>query len=124
MGKNYDDILKLVDSLTAKELEGLRDKITPLIALRREDDKARVRAEMERMAQEHGFASAIEVIGAEAKKPRKPRAPSETTYQNPADPALVWTGRGRKPAWVKEALESGKTLDDLKTENNPTQKAV
>lgn len=114
MGKNYDDILKLVDGLTAKELEGLRDKITPLIALRREDDKARVRAEMERMAQEHGFASAIEVIGGETKKTRKPRAPSETTYQSPDDPSLVWMGRGRKPAWVKEALENGKTLDDLK----------
>ena len=26
----------------------------------------------------------------------------------------TWSGRGRRPGWLKEALASGKTLDDLK----------
>jgi DNA-binding protein H-NS len=33
-------------------------------------------------------------------------------YRDPAS-GKTWTGRGLKPKWVSEALESGKTLDDL-----------
>ncbi|MDZ5456038.1 H-NS histone family protein [Azohydromonas lata] len=33
-------------------------------------------------------------------------------YQDPAS-GKTWTGRGLKPKWVTEALESGKSLDDL-----------
>jgi DNA-binding protein H-NS len=33
-------------------------------------------------------------------------------YRDPAS-GKTWTGRGLKPKWVTEALESGKTLDDL-----------
>lgn len=34
-------------------------------------------------------------------------------YQNPEQPDQTWTGRGRKPTWFVEALEHGKTLEDL-----------
>jgi DNA-binding protein H-NS len=34
-------------------------------------------------------------------------------YANPANPDQTWTGRGRQPGWVKEALGKGKSLDDL-----------
>jgi DNA-binding protein H-NS len=34
-------------------------------------------------------------------------------YRNPADASQTWTGTGRKPAWVRDALASGKTLADL-----------
>ena len=34
-------------------------------------------------------------------------------YANPENAGQTWTGRGRKPAWVVEALTKGKTLTDL-----------
>ncbi len=34
-------------------------------------------------------------------------------YRNPSNPDQTWTGRGRKPLWVVDALNSGKSLDDL-----------
>jgi DNA-binding protein H-NS len=34
-------------------------------------------------------------------------------YRHPGDPALTWSGRGKRPQWVAEALAGGKTLDDL-----------
>lgn len=34
-------------------------------------------------------------------------------YRNPENEAEEWTGRGRKPVWVLEALDNGKTLEDL-----------
>ena len=34
-------------------------------------------------------------------------------YQHPENPELTWSGRGRKPKWYVEALESGKAEADL-----------
>jgi hypothetical protein len=34
-------------------------------------------------------------------------------YRNPSNPILTWSGRGKRPAWVNEALASGMTLEDL-----------
>ena len=35
-------------------------------------------------------------------------------YRNPDDTTQQWTGRGRQPKWVAEALAAGRTLDELK----------
>ncbi len=34
-------------------------------------------------------------------------------YRNPCNSAETWTGRGRKPKWVREALARGVHLQDL-----------
>ena len=40
----------------------------------------------------------------------------EPKYSNPEDPSQKWSGRGRRPRWVTQAIEAGRTLDDLRTE--------
>lgn len=35
-------------------------------------------------------------------------------FRNPANPAETWVGRGKRPDWLKAALEAGKTLEELK----------
>jgi DNA-binding protein H-NS len=35
-------------------------------------------------------------------------------YRNPDDASQQWTGRGRQPKWVKEWVEGGKPLDQLR----------
>lgn len=37
--------------------------------------------------------------------------PSPAKYANPANTTETWTGKGRKPNWLEEYLNSGKTLD-------------
>lgn len=34
-------------------------------------------------------------------------------YRNPSNSAETWTGRGRQPKWVRDALASGARLEDL-----------
>jgi DNA-binding protein H-NS len=34
-------------------------------------------------------------------------------YRNPCNSAETWTGRGRKPKWVRDALARGVYLEDL-----------
>ncbi|GAB3791870.1 H-NS histone family protein [Dyella agri] len=42
-------------------------------------------------------------------------------YRNPEDASQTWTGRGRKPSWVAEALRKrGVTLDSLLIGNGKT----
>ncbi|WP_435382730.1 H-NS family nucleoid-associated regulatory protein [Crenobacter oryzisoli] len=41
------------------------------------------------------------------------RKPVEAKYDNPTNPEQTWSGRGRKPVWVQEYLDSGKTLESL-----------
>ena len=34
-------------------------------------------------------------------------------YQNPANPANKWTGRGMKPKWLRELIEQGRQLEEF-----------
>ncbi len=34
-------------------------------------------------------------------------------YRHPENPEVTWSGRGRRPSWVNEALEKGRSLEDL-----------
>ena len=46
-----------------------------------------------------------------AKKPAKKAKRTSTAY---SDGVNTWSGFGPKPAWLKDALEAGKTLEELK----------
>ena len=35
-------------------------------------------------------------------------------YRHPDNASQQWTGRGRQPKWVKEWVEGGKSIDDLR----------
>lgn len=37
---------------------------------------------------------------------------SRVAYRDPQNPKNAWAGRGRKPKWLEEALNSGKKLED------------
>ena len=38
---------------------------------------------------------------------------AKVKYKNPDNPSQTWSGTGRKPSWLVEALASGKTLEDF-----------
>jgi len=39
-------------------------------------------------------------------------------YRNPCNSAETWTGRGRQPKWVRDALARGVCLQDLAINKN------
>ncbi|WP_255471037.1 H-NS family nucleoid-associated regulatory protein [Paracoccus sp. M683] len=88
-----------------RDLQGKLDR-----AINSYEDRKRREAiaAVETMAREHGF-SLNELTGGKTR--RAGTVPPK--YSNPADPTMTWTGRGRKPRWVQESLERGKSLDDL-----------
>lgn len=96
-----------LEKMARGELEALikdAQKALKSVDARRRSEAKRA---AEQAAKEFGF-SLDEVIGAGTKGSKG--APK---YANPADPSQTWTGRGRKPNWVIEALKNGVSLDDL-----------
>jgi DNA-binding protein H-NS len=87
----------------------LQKDLAKAISTYEDRHKGEARAKLEAIAKEMGYSLA-ELIGVEV---RITRAPVAAKYRHPENPALTWSGRGRKPQWFVEALETGKTASDL-----------
>lgn len=101
-----------LSKLSIEDMEALAKDIEAEIISRREADRERVLAQMRELAASIG-TTPEELF-------RKMGRPAEKVvavkYRNPDDPAQTWTGRGKRPQWVVEALAAGKTLEDLAAE--------
>ncbi|NUN03074.1 MAG: H-NS histone family protein, partial [Bryobacteraceae bacterium] len=112
------------------ELRRLKGKVETEIQRRSDTAKKDLLKRMQKLAAEHGM-SLNEVIGQEsaekaapaprkaaakpaAKKAAKPA--SVIKFRNPENPAIGWTGHGRKPQWVIDWLAQGKPLDELRAD--------
>lgn len=95
--------------LSLKELKKLNKDVEAAIESFSERKRQEALAELEAVAREKGFTLA-ELTGISAKKQSKPVV---AKYVNPNDPSQKWSGRGRKPRWVNELLDSGKSLSDF-----------
>lgn len=99
-----------LDDLSLSELKSLQKKVNKAIESYEDRQKNQALAALEAKAKEMGF-SLSELTGATpGKAKRKPAAPK---YRHPEDPDVTWTGKGRQPAWFKQAVTSGTSPDDL-----------
>ena len=96
-----------LDNMSLRELRDLRNKLDRAISTFEDRRKREALAAAENAAREFGYNHADLTV---AKATRGKVAP---IYANPADPEQTWTGRGRKPRWVQEALDAGKKLESL-----------
>jgi DNA-binding protein H-NS len=94
--------------LSLDDLKALAQDVEVEIVGRREAERSRVLSQMRELAGSLGM-SLEDVIRGEKGKGGAVAA----KYRNPDNPDLTWSGRGKRPAWVNEALASGKTLEDL-----------
>lgn len=119
-----------LSSLSLAELRRLKGKVETEIQRRSDTAKKDLLKRMQKLAAEHGM-SLNEVIGQEgsekaAPAPRKAAAKpavkkaakpaSVIKFRNPENPAIGWTGHGRKPQWVIDWLAQGKPLDELRAD--------
>ncbi|MDE0347571.1 MAG: H-NS histone family protein [Boseongicola sp.] len=63
----------------------------------------------QKIAKKHGL-TVSDVLG-KKRKHRKPPVPPK--YRNPNDLGQTWSGRGRQPAWFREARDKGKSAKSL-----------
>lgn len=95
-----------LNSMNLDQLKQLLRDIDKAIFGFEDRRRSEARAALEAQARELGY-SLGELTGGKA--PRRVYPPK---YRDPENPQLTWSGRGRRPEWVKERLDSGMTLDD------------
>jgi DNA-binding protein H-NS len=101
-----------LSKLSLEEMEGLAKDIETEIHSRREAERERVLSQMRELAASIG-TTPEELFRRTGKVVEKVVA---VKYRHPNNPALSWSGRGKRPLWVVEALAAGKSLDDLAAE--------
>ena len=98
-----------LNALSLAELKQLEKNLAKAITSFEDRRKAEARAAAEAVAKEHGFS-----LGELAEmSPVQKRAAAAPKYRHPENPEITWSGRGRKPGWIAEALEAGKSLEDF-----------
>ena len=96
-----------LEKMPLKDLRDLRNKVDRAITTFEDRRKREALAAVEHAAREFGFSLA------DLAKAKQGRGKVSAKYADPANPSATWTGRGRKPRWVQEALDTGKSLADL-----------
>jgi DNA-binding protein H-NS len=96
------------------ELRRLGSDVENEITVRHQQELGKARNQILSIAQGLGL-SVEELLGTTRKKAKGGKAGAvEARYRNPADSQQTWTGRGRQPKWVGEALANGRNLDDFR----------
>ena len=119
-----------ISSLSLNELRRLQTKVEAEIRRRSDTAKKDLLKRMQKLAAEHGM-SLNEVLGQEASE-KPAAAPKKAAAAKPVkkaakpvsvvavphneNPAIGWTGHGRKPQWVIDWLAQGKALDELRAD--------
>jgi DNA-binding protein H-NS len=96
-----------VDNLSYAQLLDLQQKITAAISERKAADAQATREQLRVMAEKAGF-DLKELFGS-----KRPKGASVAKYRNPKDTSQTWTGRGRKPNWLVDAVKKGAKIDSF-----------
>jgi len=100
-----------VEHLSSKELRELQKKIEQQLKVHQRTEREEAIEQIYNIA--HGLGMTLgDLIGKGEIKPAKVKVAVQ--FRNPSDASQEWTGRGRQPKWIKEALDAGKTLDTLR----------
>lgn len=102
--------------MSLEDLRALRTQLDKAISSYETRRRKEALAAAERAAREMGF-SLSDLTGASGRGRRAGAASAgegQPKYVHPEDPNQTWSGRGRRPRWVTEQLEEGKSLEDLR----------
>ncbi len=111
--------------MSLTDLRRLQSKVENEI--RRRNDVARrdLLKRMEKMAKDEGLSlsdvlSSAPAAAEKRETRRKPKANTKKAtgsvakYRHPENPAIGWSGRGRKPQWVIDWLAQNKPIEELR----------
>lgn len=105
-------------------LEEMLEKLTTVVEERREEEASTQKEQAERQAKIEALRAQLledgidpsELLGGGNTKPTKTKRdprPAKYKYVDENGNEQTWTGQGRTPKTIKEALDNGKTLEDF-----------
>lgn len=99
-------------SMSRKELIQLSKDVEQAILDAEQRERNEALEAAEKAAAEFGFSlSELPIEGAKRKHPKA--AKSKAKYRNPDDISQTWSGRGRKPQWIHDAIARGVDISEL-----------
>lgn len=101
-----------LSKLDLDELKQLRAEVDDAIKDFEGRRKREALAAAEAIAREMGF-TLKELVGDAPKSKERKGTAQAPKYRHPENPQVTWTGRGRQPAWIKDGVEAGKSLDEF-----------
>ena len=90
-----------------EELNALKVQIEEKICEKTELEKRQALDDARQLVAGRGFV--LEELLA-----NKPKKPAVAKFRDPENPSRTWSGRGRRPDWIKSALAKGIEEDDLR----------
>ncbi|MCL6282904.1 H-NS histone family protein [Ruegeria sp. 2012CJ41-6] len=97
-------------AMSRKELLKLQSDVEKALKNAEQKERKDALAAAEKAAADFGFS--LSELQSETRKSTK-GTKAAAKYRNPANPEQTWTGRGRKPQWIHDALTSGADISDL-----------
>jgi len=106
-----------LDSMSLSGLVELQQDIETALKAKREAETSRVLDEIRKMAAGIGLSTdeLVQHLRGQHRKPSTGKVPPK--YRDPANPANLWSGRGKRPRWLQDYLDGGGTLDDCLIES-------
>lgn len=99
-----------LENMSRKDLLDLRGKVEKALVNAEKRERQEALKAAEKAAAEFGF-SLSELSGDAPRGVKGTKAKAK--YRNPTAPDQTWSGRGRKPQWVHDALKGGADISDL-----------
>lgn len=104
-----------LSSCSVEQLNALVDMANKEIAHKEQTRLHEVRQQMEDLASSVGMSveELLALNGTGKKKKAGKMTVGEAKFRNPDDPQQTWTGRGKRPRWLQDALAGGAELEDF-----------
>lgn len=92
------------------ELRALRDQVDAAMIAAQAKEREQLRAKMEALAAQAGL-TLTDVVHSGRRPSKLAGRQVPIKYRNPKNSSQTWTGRGRKPLWLVEAVRKGQKLE-------------
>lgn len=97
-----------LSKLSLDELRTLQTDVKKAIESYEARKRKEAQAALQAKAKELGFSLA-ELTG----RQKATRSTGVPKYAHPENPSQTWSGRGRQPGWIKDAIAEGKPIKDF-----------
>jgi DNA-binding protein H-NS len=101
-------------ALSSTELQQLKTDIDKELSNR--SSKLQAIEEVKSLAASKGLKleELLAELSGSKTKTRRELGPAPIRFRHPQNPSLTWSGRGKSPNWMKEAIEKGFTEDQMR----------
>jgi DNA-binding protein H-NS len=103
-----------LSALSASELQQLKSEIEKELTDR--SSKLQAIEEVKKLAASKGLKleELFAEMGTVKAKGKRELGPAPVRFRHPQDASMTWSGRGKRPNWMKDALSKGLTEDQMR----------